>query len=356
MDDGVPITEYKNKKVGVYGGKFFPFHKGHESFVEKALTYVDILFIAIQYDEVHEAALCAGTPFTPVTPRVRERWITEIYKDNPRVRVFAQYEKRTPNHMTDPEIGVTYDKLRKTVGHVDVIFSNTHEYDDYFAKWLPEAEHIVFLEDRHVYPISATEIRQKGVYKTWDALNPIIQRYYLKRVAFCGWESSGKTYTAQHIAKIYETTYLPEYGRTLFTEELGGYADVALPEDYITIAAGHLQQLHYATGNKILVVDTDLIYTQFYHILDTGKKNPVLDEIIKADAEKIDTYVFLEPYNKFADDGSRFRLKETERKRRSDMLKQLYIDYGKNIIVIDQPDDSLRLTDAVDVIAKILNV
>lgn len=57
MDNGVPITEYADKRVGVYGGKFFPFHKGHVSFVMEAAKLVDVLFVALQYDEEYEKSL-----------------------------------------------------------------------------------------------------------------------------------------------------------------------------------------------------------------------------------------------------------------------------------------------------------
>ena len=356
MNDGVPITEYANLKIGVYGGKFFPFHKGHMSFVEEALKYVDILFVVVQYDEEHEKALCVGTPFVPISPRLRERWITEIYKDNPQVRVFSQYEHRSENHMVDPLIAETYRELIEKCGHVDIIFSNTHEYDEYFAKWLPGVEHVVFLEDRSIYPISATKIREEGVYANWDFLPKPVQKHYLKRIAFCGWESAGKSFTAQAVSEKFKTKYLPEYGRTFYTEELGGYADIALPEDYINIAAGHLQQLYYAEGNKFISVDTDMIYTQFYHILENGYKNEALDAMIRANSERISTYIFLEPRNAFADDGSRFRIDDIERQRISDQLKALYLGYGRELIVIDEIDNKKRLEAVFDVVNTLVSV
>lgn len=356
MNDGVPVTEYVTKKVGVYGGKFFPFHKGHMSFIEEALNHVDILFVVVQYDEEHEKELCAGTPFTPISPRLRERWITETYKNNPRVRVFTQYEHRSKEHLTDPLIQQTYQQLREKCGHVDIIFSNTHEYDTYFATWMPEAEHMVFLEDRKIYPISATKIREEGVYTHWEYLPDTVQKHYLKRIAFCGWESAGKSYTAKAVSEKSNTMYLPEYGRTFYTEELGGYTDIALPEDYVTIAAGHLQQLHYAEGNKFIAVDTDLIYTQFYHLTEYGYKNKILDEMIKAGSEKISAYIFLEPRNAFADDGSRLRVNDEERQKISNQLKELYLSYGRELIIIDETDNSERLRKTFETVDKLLTV
>lgn len=334
MDNGPELTEYANKTIGVYGGKFFPPHKGHISFALEAAKLVDILFVNIQYDQEYEKKLCEGTNFKPITPRQRERWLTEIFKNHPNIRVMAQYEHRSDQYLTDPLIQQTYDELRETTGHIDVIFSNTHDYDNYFQKWIPEAQHIVLLEDRNIYPISATKIREEGPYAHWESLPEPVQKHYLKRVAFCGWESSGKTYSTQQIAQQFHTTFVPEYGRTYYVDEIGGYADIAEPEDYIDIMAGHLQQLRYANGNKILCVDTDLIYTQFFHQQLYGTLHPILDLIIKQNIEKIDTYLFFEPYT-FNDDGTRYRFTETERQQTSDQLKTLYAYYNRELIVIN---------------------
>lgn len=345
MDNGVPVSEYKNSRVGIYGGKFFPFHLGHMSFIKEAIKEVDVLFVVVQYDEEYERSLIQGTNFPLIPGRIRERWITEIYKDNPKVRVFSQYEHRSdyPNYLNDPLVGETYKELLETIGgHLDVVFSNTHEYDEYFNKWLPGVEHRVLLENREISNISASQIRSDGVYKQWDMLPKVIQKFFLKRIAFCGWESVGKTYTAQRIAKEFNTTYLPEYGRT-YTEELGGYDGIDLDEDYPNIMAGHLQALHYANGNKFLSIDTDLIYTQFFYWKQNQKLHPVLDVAIKANVDKIDHYIFLDPYNDFHEDGSRFRLEQSEREITSEQLKAFYKDlYKKDLHIVSIQDNDER--------------
>lgn len=344
MDNGVPVTEYADKIVGVYGGKFFPPHAGHLSFIEEAVKQVDVLFVVIQYDEEYEKQLCAGTPFPLVSPRIRERWLVEVFKDNPKVRVFSQYEHRSDYHLTDPQIQETYkDLIEQVGGHIDYIFSNTHEYDEYFSTWLPETTHIVMLENRDKINISASEIRAENVFNNWNHLLEPAKKYFTKRIAFCGWESAGKSYSSQHVAETFNTTYLPEYGRTFYVDDLGGFDGIDLPEDYIAIAAGHLHALNQATSNKILCLDTDLIYTQFFHWKQTNQLHPVIDALIKSNAEKIDTYFFLEPRNAFADDGTRFRVDEEERQRISDELKQMYDNYGKQLIVIDEINPETRL-------------
>ena len=169
-----------DKTVGVYGGKFYPFHRGHLSFILKAATMVDILYVVVQHDEKYERSLLTeGSEFQWITPETREDWIRETLESHSNIRVLSSYEHRSEAHMDDPLIETGYIELIEAVGgRIDVIFSNTHDYDDYFAKYLPESKHVVFYEARDIIDISATQIRNEGVVKNWEFLPPAVQKYY----------------------------------------------------------------------------------------------------------------------------------------------------------------------------------
>lgn len=343
MDNGVLVEEYAELRVGVYGGKFFPFHNGHVAFALRAAKQVDVLFIVLQYDEEYERKLCEHSGFRYVEPRVRERWIVETFREYSNIRVFSLYEHRSDEHMNDPLIEESYRELVEITGHVDIIFSNTHDYDDYFAKYLPGVEHVVFYEEREDVPVSATEIREKGVYSMWGYLPYAVQKWYTKRLAFCGWESAGKTFLARQVAEDFNTVFLEEYGRTFYVDMVGGFQGVNLPDDYMNIMAGHLLALFNSSGNRFVSVDTDLVYTQFFYWKENHKLHPVLDAAIKNNVEHIDAFFFLEPRNPFADDGSRFRVSNDERTRISNQLKNMYTYYGKELIIIDEVDGEERV-------------
>jgi len=358
MDFGPSVSTYANKKVGVYGGKFFPFHKGHQSYILKAQSMVDVLFVAVQYDEEHERKLIENTDkFEWVDPKVREAWIAESFKAFPNIRVLSQYEHRSPEHMNDPLIEETYRELKEAVGgHIDIIFSNTHEYDGYFAKYVPEAEHVVFYESRDMFDISATQIREGGVYKYWDYLPKVVQKHYTKRVVLCGIESSGKTHLSNMLAETFNSVAVPEYGRTYYDDK-NAYSDIDNPIDYIDIAAGHCHLINEAvkSANKVLFVDTDLIYTQFFHVTSYGRKHEALDVLIKAQADKIDKRIWIEPHNPHELDGTRLDITDETRRKNREILMGLYEEYGVELEIVDETNRDDRFQKCLQISQSVLD-
>lgn len=334
MDFGPAYETYRGQKIGLCGGKFFPPHKGHVSLALEAATMVDVLFVVVQYDEEYEQGLCANNAFNPVGHRIRERWLTEVFRDYPNIRVLSFPERRSDEYLTDPIVYRQYRELEALIGTVSTVFTSDSIYTEYLARVLPQADHVVLQEGAaRIVHCSATYVREGSPYRYWDQIVEPARKYYAKRIAFCGWESSGKSYSAHAMAEQFNAPYLPEYGRTYY-EEIGGYGDIELSQDYVNIASGHLMQLHEAPVTKLLMVDTDLIYTQFFYREAYGELHPVLDSLIRGNADWIDLRLFLMPYE-LDDDGTRHRLTPAERRATALRLRALYEHYDTPVVVID---------------------
>lgn len=330
MDFGPDVSTYEGKRVGLFGDYFYPLHRGHLAQIDEAATRVDVLFVAVFANDPHEQSLIAGAEFAQLSPRLRERWLSELFAARPNIRVLTA--------PVGSDHTASFHELALRCHHIDEVFVQDDETAAEMETALPGTARVTLPPNT---PDAAT-IRREGTSAHWEALPRPVQLHYTKRVAFCGWESSGKSFTAEHIARVLATTCVPEYGREYY-EQLGGYEDIAESQDALNTASGQLHSLERAVGNRILCVDTDLIYTQFYHLKDFGWMHPALDALVRANAEKIDEWIFLEPRNPLADDGSRFRYNDDERQSTSNSLQEMYRHYGVNLHVVDEADDAKRL-------------
>lgn len=309
-------------KVGMYGGKFYPFpHQGHVFAMIKASTMVEELHVIVSHDTKYEKeVLSKDSKVDHVDFKMRLRWWTQIAKDLPHVHIHQVYEEQT-SKFEDWERG--RDGINDAIGKpFDVVFSSEHSYTPVFEKLYPHAQHVVIDSDRQAYNVSGTEIREEGAISNWDMIPKIIQPYFAKKVVVVGTESCGKSTLVKNLATLYNTSYVEEFGRK-FYEELGGCDGITMAEDYPEIAFEHKyhEKMQLKNANKVLFIDTEAIVTQYFSFAYLGVMQPVLNEV--ANLQDYDLWLFLEPDVEWVDDGTRSFGDEDVRRANNNTLKTL---------------------------------
>lgn len=306
--------------TGFIGGKFLPLHLGHVYAIVHASSMVDELYVVLSHSEKRDLELCEGTEMSYIPARIRLRWLSQLTKDMPHVRVIS-IEDDQGNEDYDWFQGA--ERIKEEIGKpIDFVFSSELEYSEIFEKLYPTSKHILIDPTRRQVGISATKIREEGVFHHWAFLPDLVKPYFVKRVVIVGTESCGKSTLTKNLAKIYNTSYVKEYGRTV-CEELGGCDGIIIEEDYLKIAYGHKMMEIEAIkkANKLVFIDTEAIVTQFYSHLYNDVYQPVLDEIAKL--QTYDLWLFLEPDISWVDDGLRVHGIDSVRNENNHHLKRL---------------------------------
>ncbi|MFB3161580.1 multifunctional transcriptional regulator/nicotinamide-nucleotide adenylyltransferase/ribosylnicotinamide kinase NadR [Neobacillus sp. 179-J 1A1 HS] len=336
--------------VGFIGGKFLPLHLGHVYAIVHASTIVDELYVILSHSELRDRELCQDTKMNYIPAPIRLRWLSQLTKDMPHVKVIS-IEDQQDNDNYDWAEGAQL--IRGKIGKpIDYVFSSEIQYNDIFKELYPNAKHKLIDPMRSQVTISATSIRTEGVFKHWEFIPDFVRPYFVKKIVVVGTESCGKSTLIRNLAKIYNTTYAAEYGRTL-CEELGGCDGIMVKEDYQRIAYGHKMEEFTAIekANKLVFIDTEAIVTQFYSNLYNDEHQAILDEMAKL--QDYDLWFFLEPDVKWVDDGLRVHGEESAREQNNQHLKTLLNKHHIDFRVLNGNYEN-RLKEAIQYIEKVI--
>jgi NadR type nicotinamide-nucleotide adenylyltransferase len=271
-------------------GKFLPPHAGHVFLAETARS---------QSDEV--IVLLLAHPDEPIPIDLRHRWLEEILP-------WATVRSGLATHPIDYEDPAVYDlwaaTIKEVIGResVDVLLTSESAYGDRTAERLG-ARHVLVDPERLSVPVSGTAVRHDP-FGHWAYLAPCVRAWYAKRVCLLGAESTGTTTMASRLAEVYDTVWVPEYGRE-YSVPKDQRGEPWTTDEFISIARRQqeLEDEAARRANRILFCDTDALATALWHEQYLGTEAPEVVAI--AWSRQYDLTLLTAADYPWIDDGSR---------------------------------------------------
>lgn len=147
-------------KIGMYGGKFMPFHKGHRYCVETASNECEKVYVILFYGGADEIEILKNNNFNYLSIETRKQKVIELTSNYPNaIPIFIDVTNcRLDNGKEDWDAETPL--VRNVVGDtLNAVYSSEESYGDYFSRAYPEAVHRLVDVKRKHYPISGTMIR-----------------------------------------------------------------------------------------------------------------------------------------------------------------------------------------------------
>ena len=150
----------KKYKVGMYGGKFMPFHKGHLHCVEVASSMCEKLYVILFYGSDQEIEILKTRKEEWLTVKSREEHMKKACEKFKNVIVISIDVTKCKNEDGSENWDKETNLVLDTCGHLDAVFGSEVEYSDYYSRAYPDAVYEIIDVDRNACPISGTKIRE----------------------------------------------------------------------------------------------------------------------------------------------------------------------------------------------------
>lgn len=313
--------------VGFFGGKFLPPHLGHVYTLTQAASSVDKLYWILFSSENRDRWYCKNDNFAYMPPRTRLKWMGKIAGDLENVEIL---------HLDDDnngqDIGDAYDwekgtrQVKELIPDLTDIFASDNKLE--LTRYYNSVNINIIFKSQN---ISATNIRRRTIDNVLKYLPKEVRQDFVMKIAVVGIESTGKSTLVKHLAKIFNTEYVPEIGRQ-YSESRKDQFDIA---SFDKLAIDHMSAVRKAEkiANTVLFVDTEAVVTQYYLDMYMNSYSPFIDSIAKH--FKYDMIYFLMPDTKWVDDGYRVNNDPKIREELNNKLLNMFNDRDISLWVVN---------------------
>lgn len=146
---------------GMYGGKFFPLHKGHAYCIDRCCQECEHAYIILFINGTQERAYIPTEEEAPLlTPEYREMQCRRYLRRYPNAELKVIDVKTLIDENGDEDWLKEVEMIRAFIPRLDAIYGSEPGYDAFFKENYPEATHILVDVDRETVPMSATKLRE----------------------------------------------------------------------------------------------------------------------------------------------------------------------------------------------------
>ena len=231
-------------------------------------------------DEVVVALLANSAE--PIPIELRHQWLEEMLP-------WATVRSGVADHPIDYADPAVYDLWAATIREVtgrpsfDLLLTSEPAYGEMTAERIG-ARHVLVDPDRRAVPVSASAVRADPCAH-WESLTPGVRAWYARRICLTGAESTGTTTTTRALAALYDTAWVPEYGRE-YSVPKDARGEAWTTDEFVHIARRQqeLEDVAARLANRILFCDTDALATAIWHEQYLGSRAPDVEAIARARA------------------------------------------------------------------------
>jgi NadR type nicotinamide-nucleotide adenylyltransferase len=296
--------------TGLIVGKFAPPHLGHVFLAQFARGFCDRLVILVEEDA--SDLLADDVPTLAMAKRLEM-----LAETLPGCEIYPVLSRKCAGDRAR-----WVENAQALVGKVDFFFSGDRE--DYRLSQAFAATFIPLDPDRQLTPVSSSLI-SLDPFSQWQFLPPAVRSYYSKKVCVFGAESTGKSTLTANLGRHFETSYVPEYARTLLE-----FKNNELDEsDLWHFAVGMVSSFEAMSrrANRVIFADTDALTTKIWSEWIYKRYDRRLDDLITA--QSFDLYLVPDVDVPWVEDPQRYLPNERESFRdyciaRLDELKRPY--------------------------------